>query len=333
MKKFLALALSLVMLLSFAACDRSADADPSSVATGSSSKAASSVLQSSQLENSQDVSSAESSVGSSEITTSGPSSSTPVSSGATSSRPNASSQISSQATSSTFNKVTTTQEYFEYHSYATVNNGDIDYLFHEPIRKSDKKRPLIIYLHNAENVDESNLGVGRELFDGLMAYENQSDEYSAYTLVPISPTAAEGEWSYEQRDIFELLIFRMIEWYNIDPNRIYIIGFSQGGMMAVDFANQFTNNKFAAVVPLSGSVELWKPELHNNTAFRIYHCVNDPKVSPTVSRNLYQQLLDAGNTKSQYIELSGNSHDATIQAVFTEQIDTFFPWLFEQRLP
>ena len=333
MKKFLALVLSLVMLLSFAACDRSADADPSSAAAGSSSKAASSVLQSSQLENSQDVSSAESSVGSSEITTSGPSSSTPVISEATSSRPNSSSQISSQATSSSSNKVTTTQEYFKLSSYVTVNMGSIEYLFHEPIRKSDKKRPLIIYLHNAENVDEGNLGVGSELFDGLMAYENQSDEYSAYTIVPTVPTAAEGEWSYRQRDIFDLLVFNMIEWYNIDPNRIYIIGFSQGGKMAVDFANQFTDNKFAAVVSLSGSVELWEPEQHNDTAFRIYHCKDDPKVSSSVSKNLYQQLVNAGNTKSQYIEVNSNSHTATIQAAFTEQRSTFFPWLFEQRLP
>ena len=78
-------------------------------------------------------------------------------------------------------------DYFEdktLHTDAT----DLYYLFHEPMRKSKKPAPLIIFLHGlGDTVNTLYFGTADPFVTALVELENSSIEFSAYTIVPETP--------------------------------------------------------------------------------------------------------------------------------------------------
>ncbi len=225
-----------------------------------------------------------------------------------------------------------TENYFEtLQFYDDFSEETIQYLFHEPLRDSGEPMPLVIFLHDTgDAVTARSLGTADPLVRSLMALENESYEYSTYTLVPITPLAHEGEWSVSQIVAFQELLHDLIERYNIDEKRIYISGVSMGGFMTCQFVSEMPNT-FAAAVTLSGAQDLWEPLDSLGTAFRIYHVAGDPVVDASCSRSLYQQLLGVNHPNVKYIEYSTGDHISPIYTVFESNRDAFFSWLFSQR--
>lgn len=218
-------------------------------------------------------------------------------------------------------------EYFEEKSH----NG-IDFLFHKPVRKTDKKYPLIIFLHGLnDKVYKNDLGIASTLVLSLIKYENLSDDYSAYTLIPTTPES--GWWQPNQLEAFKEIMFTIIENNNVDPKRVYISGVSMGGFTLCDLIDELPPNTFAAAIPMSGCGMLQSPEKHLNTAFRMYHNAGDTIVNESCSVNLNQQLLDAGHKNTAFERFYYGDHGTTVNIVFAGQANTFFPWLFQQRLP
>lgn len=227
------------------------------------------------------------------------------------------------------------RDYFETLTYTDSATGTpIDYMFHEPVRKSDAKRPLVIYMHHlSQDLSETNLDVCSNMVASLMKYESNSDEYSAYALFPITPTKAEGWWDYDQLEAFKKLFYHLTETYNIDTKRVYIVGLSMGGFTICQLLDEMPANTFAAAVPMSACSNLLDPKAHANTAFHIFHSTNDNTVNVACARSLNQQLLQSGHTKTTYTEFKNGDHSSPMRDVFSLQRDTFMPWLFAQRLP
>lgn len=227
------------------------------------------------------------------------------------------------------------RDYFETLTYTDSTSGTpIDYMFHEPVRKSDAKRPLVIYMHHlSQDLSETNLDVCSNMVASLMKYESNSDEYSAYALFPITPTKAEGWWDYDQLEAFKKLFYHLTETYNIDTKRVYIVGLSMGGFTICQLLDEMPANTFAAAVPMSACSNLLDPKAHANTAFHIFHSTNDNTVNVACARSLNQQLLQSGHTKTTYTEFKNGDHSSPMRDVFSLQRDTFMPWLFAQRLP
>ncbi len=227
------------------------------------------------------------------------------------------------------------RDYFETLTYTDGATGTpIDYMFHEPVRKSDAKRPLVIYMHHlGDDLNEGNLGITATMVASLMKYESNSDEYSAYALFPITPTKAEGWWDYDQLEAFKKLFYHLTETYNIDTKRVYIVGLSMGGFTICQLLDEMPANTFAAAVPMSACSNLLDPKAHANTAFHIFHSTNDNTVNVACARSLNQQLLQSGHTKTTYTEFKNGDHSSPMRDVFSLQRDTFMPWLFAQRLP
>lgn len=88
-----------------------------------------------------------------------------------------------------FTPIVSSEDYFHTDFFSpTETPVKIQYLFHQPIRDAGKSYPLIIYLHGkGETLSASNLGTGQLFINTLIDMENASEQYSAYTLVPITP--------------------------------------------------------------------------------------------------------------------------------------------------
>ena len=73
----------------------------------------------------------------------------------------------------------------------------------------------------------------------------------AYVLAPQSPNS----WSRDDQSSIDhatALIDTIVKTYNIDPDRIYVAGCSDGGWMTVNMAIA-NPNLFAAIVPICGA--------------------------------------------------------------------------------
>ena len=237
-----------------------------------------------------------------------------------------STETESEDTPKTDEQLVTPKDYFEEKS-----NLGIDYLFHKPVRKTDKKYPLIIFLHGLnDKVYKTDLGIASTLVLSLIKYENESDDYSTYTLIPTTPET--GGWG----NLFEnlkTLLTTTIEHQNIDPKRVYIAGVSMGGFTLCRLLDEMPPNTFAAAIPMSGCNNLQNPEKHLNTAFRMYHNINDTIVNERCSESLNRQLLGVGHKNTEYELFYYGDHGTSVNIVFSGNATTFFPWLFQQRLP
>ena len=219
------------------------------------------------------------------------------------------------------------KDYFEEKS-----NLGIDYLLHKPVRKTDKNYPLIVFLHGLnDKVYKTDLGIASTLVLSLIKYENESDYYSTYTLIPTTPES--GWWQPNQLENFKTVLTTTIEHENIDPKRVYIAGVSMGGFTLCQLIYEMPPNTFAAAIPMSGCSNLQNPEKHLNTAFRMYHNANDTIVNESCSSSLNQQLLSVGHKNTKYELFYYGDHGTSVNIVFSGHSTTFFPWLFEQKLP
>lgn len=233
-----------------------------------------------------------------------------------------------------FVPIYSTREYFEtLQFYDDVTEQTVHYLFHEPMRQSDEPKPLVIFLHGkGDSVTAASPGTATPITHALMDLENQSAEYSTYTLVPMTPLAHEGQWEFMQKLAFKQLLWKLLEDYNIDEKRIYVSGVSMGGFMTCQLVSEMPGT-FAAAVPLSGAQNVGSALSSHSTAFRIYHVATDAVVDVTWSQALYEQLLNSGHPNVEYTEYPTGSHISPIYTVFDTDRDEFFSWLFNQRLP
>ena len=295
MKRIFALLLAIVMVFLFSACKRESLQPPETTEQGEQSAAADNTEQEAQ----------------------------------SSSTDNA----EQEGAAAVFTPVFSVTEVFELKHFTPPNSaGEIHYLFHEPLWKTGKDYPLVIFLHGlGDTITTSEMGSGTYLVDSLIDMENESEKYAAYTLIPITPLSGEGWWKDWQFDFLQKLIFDLVENYNIDAKRIYVTGLSMGGFTTCRLVNAMPPDTFAAAVPLSGANNLTNPDAHHNTAFRIYHVASDTTVNVESSRSLYQQLRASQHPKAEYYELTSGTHTSPMHTVYSDRL--FMGWLFTQRLP
>ena len=113
----------------------------------------------------------------------------------------------------------------------------------------------------------------------------------------------------------------------IDPNRIYIMGLSMGGMGTFDMVCRYPQ-LFAAAIPICGGVNTQRlQEIETSTSFRIFHGDADAVVPVTFSRDAYTTLKAKG-VDVQYIEFPGVNHDSWTPAF---NRDDFMELLFKQK--
>lgn len=130
---------------------------------------------------------------------------------------------------------------------------DIDYRYYSPVKENDgTKYPLVIWLHGHSHGER----------EGYQIESNDivnwsSDEYQsrfgkgAYIFAARAPEDLGISWGSELVPSLKAAIddFVLKNYENIDTNRIYIGGFSLGGMMTFKMAIEYPD-MFAAIFPI-----------------------------------------------------------------------------------
>ena len=205
-----------------------------------------------------------------------------------------------------------------------------------------KKYPLVIFLHGSGERGNDNQA---QLFHGSGQFLNpvNREKYPAYVLFPQCPEGVPGAYMPRletlvpkdmpldppQAPIVTLLL-ELIDSYiarpDVDPRRVYIMGISMGGIATFDIVARYPQ-KFAAAIPICGSVNPQRLTGTKGVAWRIFHGDADPSVTVEGSREAYKALRKAG-LDVEYIEFAGCTQNSWNPAF---NYPDFMKWLFKQK--
>jgi pimeloyl-ACP methyl ester carboxylesterase len=190
---------------------------------------------------------------------------------------------------------------------ASKEDRAIPYLLRVPLTyREDRPAPLLVYLSG---------GAGFAI-DGASSAENIVAETDYLVLYP---QAAGYWWTPEVARRFDAVLHDVFERYNVDRDRIYLTGFSNGGTGALYFATLWPH-RFAAVVSLMGAgqcneaVKAGLPNLENLPLLFV-HGENDPRITPDCSTTTHAALTDLRPAvKPELKILPHRTHDITLDS-------------------
>jgi len=151
------------------------------------------------------------------------------------------------------------------------------------------------------------------------------------------PQAAAYWWTPEIARRFDAAFNDVLQRYNVDRDRVYITGFSNGGTGALYYATLWPQ-RFAAVVTQMGAGqcnEQVKAGLANarNLPLLLIHGENDPVITPDCSTTTHAALNDLHPAIAPELKiLPKHAHDITLQsddgltlAFFKDKLRNPFP--------
>lgn len=203
-----------------------------------------------------------------------------------------------------------------------VNNG-YDFWLYAPqsyFDKPDIKQPVIIYLHGARLC-----GRGLRSFHKYLTLDAIAKGRDIEAMV-IAPQNSGGGWKPERLN-------NILEWvvnnYNVDTTRVYVVGMSLGGYGAMDFVGTYPH-KIAAAIALCGGCSLKDVQGLGKLPFWILHGTADRAVTVGQSKKVVSALQEQGNDKLLRFDwLPGANHGQLARIFYLEET---YQWLFSHSL-
>lgn len=216
-----------------------------------------------------------------------------------------------------------------------------------PLDGNSKKHPLVIFLHGAigpEADNESQLYLGGNYF----LRDSLRKKYPAYVVFPRCPKSEiwvnfENEiainpfrvfnWNFNFRKGPSLgvgLLLKLIDSLlltgNIDRDRIYILGASQGGMGVLDLLAR-KPDLFAAGISICGAGDVSTAKFFaGKSSLWLFHGKEDDQISPDFSQSYYNRLM---RLKSDVrLSLYDNTKHDSWNKAFGEP--DFLQWMFSK---
>lgn len=206
--------------------------------------------------------------------------------------------------------------------------------------KASKRFPLVLFLHGAgERGDDNQL----QLTHGTPLFLDNQEEYPAIVIMPQCSATDywaqmrklpndRREFSFDESPNASLgavseLLDQFLGTEKVDPDRVYLMGLSMGGMGTFELLARRPGT-FAAAAPICGGTN---PDLLPIYAKRvplwIFHGAADQVVKVEHSRRVVE-ALDELNAKCKYSEYPGVGHNSWDNA-FAEP--DLLKWIFAQR--
>ena len=153
------------------------------------------------------------------------------------------------------------------------------------------RRPLIVFLHGGGAIGTNNVTQVEHTPDYLL---DEAKRRGAYLYVPQAPTFPTGWATLSSVDAVMTMIDRAILEKNVNVNRLYVTGYSNGGGGTWNLLSRNTN-RFAAAFTLSSIAPAPGFDAENllGTAILTLHARDDATVPVARTRNVVNSVLTA----------------------------------------
>ncbi|MDE0536077.1 MULTISPECIES: alpha/beta hydrolase [unclassified Tenacibaculum] len=187
----------------------------------------------------------------------------------------------------------------------------LQYIVRKP-KTSTSNPPLLILLHGYGSNEEDLFSFAEELPDDLLIVSARAPHdmgYGGYAWYAINFDAINGKFSDliqadESIDKIAIFIDEIKEKYNTNPDKTFLLGFSQGAILSYALSFKYPN-KVQHIVALSGYIneELLPTEIDNSitTDYYISHGTVD-QVLPVDWARKAPILLENFNLENEYSE-------------------------------
>jgi predicted esterase len=208
------------------------------------------------------------------------------------------------------------------HTTFTDDNGKrVPYVVFIPYSYDGKKPfPLIMFLHGGGEKKPIPWGPGtsyikehEQTFDFITVFPHMDDEKDKYW----SPDGPGGKHAMRALD-------EVMKHYKTDPNRVYLTGFSVGGICTWELGAK-TPQRWAALVPVAGrSYPEWTKKVKDIPVWA-FNGADDAEIPPENTRKTIALLKELG-AHPKYTEYPGVGH--TPEYAYRE--NELYAWLRKQ---
>jgi predicted peptidase len=204
--------------------------------------------------------------------------------------------------------------------YTSSSGKNIEYMIRIP-QKARTNMPLIIWLHGLNQysrVLHHNMGVIK-----------MAEELCENRFIILQPSGTTSWYVKSQESLTIELIDAIIDQYQINPDRVILVGFSLGSVAAWQYAEHYPD-KWAAVVPVSGQpfIKFDKLVKSNLPIWAIWSNW-DTKDNRDEMKKAIKVMNESGtHCEVRSTEIKGITHSDMAFTPFTEE---FFDWAIMQR--
>ena len=193
--------------------------------------------------------------------------------------------------------------------------GMFKYYVHIPENYTpEKSYPTVLMLH----------GGARHMYGGRNYFElGLQKEYPAILIVPIAPPGY--DWNSGAPLALEALQ-DVAKSYRLDPKRIYLTGYSMGGIGVYSMLARY-HKIFAGAFAVCGTYDPQKVEGFDDVPLLIYHAQKDETFPVQVTRDMHARLKSAKRNVA-YIEQEDANH---FDCASVYEKKGFWDWIFEQK--
>lgn len=218
-----------------------------------------------------------------------------------------------------------------------------------PNYDATKAYPMIIYLHGAgqRGTTQGHLQEWNDVLNAVLAAQAQNPAIVVAPQCPPTPKwvdpgggQEDQQWvlsSWEQGATYDLMtvpesdalkkvraiITTLQARHKVDPDRIYVTGWSMGGYGTWDLLAR-TPGLFAGGLPVMGGAPIAAAPTMRNMAVWAIHNADDTSVPPQSDRQMFMALARAG-ARPYYLEGATGGH-------FNLRLSqTHYTWLYAQR--
>ncbi len=203
-----------------------------------------------------------------------------------------------------------------------------DYLIRFPPGYTDFSgpRPLLVFLHGAGEAGLDVKQVGRVDPFHYAAGKLSRKDFPFIVLSPVVPQERHGWDPVEVKAMIDDFL-RHSGRLKVDPNRIYLTGFSMGGFGTFETAGEYPDF-FAAAAPLAGGGNPNNGERYISLPIRAYHGDADESVPYHYSVEMIKAIKDAGNQDAGLVTLPGAGHQICSDVYSKPEI---YRWFLKRR--
>jgi len=206
-------------------------------------------------------------------------------------------------------------------NYGKVTDG-YNFWLSEPENASEEAKPVFIFLHGASLCGKDLNKVRRY---GTLAAVEKGREIDGYVIAPQNPG---GAWKPEK-------VMNVLEWveknYNVDSNRIYVLGMSLGGYGTIDFAATYPD-RVAAAMAFCGGGSVKNLSGLNKLPLWIVHGTADRAVNVSQSDRVVSAMKAAADGKAPrlvYDRIPGMNHSQPARLFYLPET---YDWLLSHNL-